>query len=104
MILNGAPLGQTAPVPVGGTVASTGTPTALVSGGLQDVGVSDFVLTYLGSTPPFGGTDPSPLSQDDLLLNVGFSPVSVPEPSTLAALGTALGILGLGICHRRMRR
>lgn len=97
LVLDGTSLGQTAPVPVGGATASMGTFFSVVGGGAHDIGVSDFVLTFFGSAPPFGGTDPSPLSQADFVLNVAFSATSVPEPGTLALLGSALVILGLGL-------
>lgn len=98
VILDGMSLGQTSPVPVGGPTNSAGSFSAAIGAGFHDIGVWDFILTFApGSASPFGGTVVEQLSPTDFALSVDFDGRNaVPEAPTLALLGTALGILGLG--------
>ena len=98
VLLDEASVGLSAAVAIGGTVNSAGAFSLPVGAGLHQVGVWDPVLTYLGSTSPFGGTVPFDFTSTDLLLTVTFDAAPVPESMSFALLGAALG------CAAALRR
>lgn len=101
VVLDGASLGLTAPVAVGGPTNSSGSFMASVNAGFHDIGVWDPVLTYLGSDSPYGGAVTAALNPSDFTLSVDYAgAAAVPEAPTLALLGTGLGLLVAGRRYR----
>lgn len=98
VLLDEVSAGLSAAAAIGGAVNSAGTFSLPVGAGLHQVGVWDPVLTYLGSTSPFGGAVPFDFTSTDLLLTITFDAAPVPEPMSLALLGAALG------CAAALRR
>ncbi len=106
--VDGKSLGFTSKVPLNfGTYLSTGTFTTSVPAGLNTFDINDQLLSYIGVTAPFGPdtipptTVPSSYSPAGLTVVLTEQPATaVPEPGTLALLGSWL--LGFGwLGHRR---
>jgi hypothetical protein len=91
--LNGTPLGLTGIVPLFGPTLSTGSFSAFVGAGVQDVTIDDALLSYINSPDPWGGgVVPGYYSPAGLYEQVYFTPT--PEPSSLLLFGTLFGLAG----------
>lgn len=92
---DGASLGTTAPVSVGGPDNSTGTFRVAVSAGLHTVNVWNYVLSYIGGESLYGGFVDDTFSPADLGVTVAFD---VPEPASAMLVA---GVLALSLAARR---
>ncbi len=79
VLLDGASLGTTAPVAVGGPTLSSGVFTAPVAAGFHYIDVWDFIQTYVGYDSPYGGA-----------VTFDYADTGVSVAVTLATGGTAL--------------
>ncbi len=84
VLLDGASLGTTSAVRIGGPKPSAGVFTETVLGGFHQIDVWDFVQTYLFTTSPYGGEVTQQYFDSDVSVNVSLLPV--PEPAALALL------------------
>ncbi|HEY3910669.1 MAG TPA: hypothetical protein VGM07_12370 [Stellaceae bacterium] len=106
--VDGISLGFTPEVPLFGPNLSIGTFTTPISAGVNNFDVNDQLLSYAGHTPPFGSdvssvtSVPFSFSGGGLLVALDELPPAVPEPGSLALLGSWL--LGLGILGRYRKR
>ena len=103
IVLDGTSLGTTAAVAAGGAVNSSGVFSAAVAAGDHDVGLWDFILTYLGGVSPDGGTVGNAFaSPQPVQLTITEVPTTVPEPGSATLLLPA--VAGLAWAVRRRAR
>ena len=104
-VLDGTSLGTTAAVAAGGTVHSFGSFSAAVTAGSHDVGLWDFILTYLGGPSPDGGTVGSAFASPQpvrLTITEASGGTAVPEPGSVALLVAAVaGLLRIRASHQK---
>lgn len=91
VVLDGASLGLTSATSINDPTNSSGVFNAPIAAGFHTIGLWDFVLTFAGGTSPYGGAIPFGRTSNEVQLTVALD---VPEPTSLALIGTALAMLG----------
>ena len=101
-LVDGASLGLTSPVPLGGPAFSSGTFSTYLAPGLHSYDLEDQLLSYIGYADPYGGgLVPSVYSPAGVQV-VGSS-TAAPEPGTCGLIGLAL-IFASVVGRRRAAR
>ncbi|MEJ0020223.1 MAG: PEP-CTERM sorting domain-containing protein [Acetobacteraceae bacterium] len=114
VVVNGGSVGTTSVVGLSSASNSAGTLTGMVPAGTVTVGLTDLLQQYVGQTNnlpgllgmpgPNGGTvgsAPTQFRSSTLAMTITATQV-VPEPTTLAVLGSGLALLG-GLLRTRRR-
>ena len=88
-LLDGSELGLTSPTAIDASLFSTGVFQESVAAGFHDLGVWDFISTYVGFSSPYGGFVDGDFSQ----ANVSVLVTEVPEPASVTLM--AMGLISL---------
>ena len=102
VLLDTNSLGVTSHTGIDATIFSTGTFSLMVTAGFHDLGVWDFISTFLGSSSPYGGPNMGFVDGDFAQANVSVLVTEAPEPASWVLMGIGLVSLAM-IAHRRKR-
>jgi hypothetical protein len=102
VLLDTNSLGVTSHTAIDATTFSTGTFSLMVTAGFHDLGVWDFISTFLGSSSPYGGPNMGFVDGDFAQANVSVLVTEAPEPASWVLMGMGLVSLAM-LAHRRKR-
>lgn len=102
VLLDGAPLGVTSPTAIDALKFSSGSFSLAVAAGFHDLGVWDFISTFVGSSSPVpnGGF----VDEDFAQANVSVLVTEVPEPASWTLMGIGFATLSAMARRRKSAR
>jgi hypothetical protein len=102
VLLDGTPLGVTRPTAIDALTFSSGSFSLVATAGFHDLGIWDFISTFVGSMSPYGGPNGGFVDTDFAQANVSVLVTEAPEPASWILMGMGFVSLSM-IAHRRKR-